>query len=102
MSAEDDLRVCHACRRWELPCVGACRCAADGKGEDIRVKAATHKCPLHLFDSRGLGDDVAKLIHAATFGLLQPCGGCEQRQEALNGLVPYRRSVPGEPTSGAD
>lgn len=37
--------------------------------------------------SRGLGDTVAKVTKF--FGI-EPCGGCKQRQEILNDLVPYK------------
>lgn len=37
--------------------------------------------------SRGLGDTIAKVTKF--FGI-KPCGGCSQRQEKLNELVPYR------------
>lgn len=39
--------------------------------------------------SRGLGDTVAKVT--AAIGIT-PCGGCKQRQAALNRLVPYGSS----------
>jgi len=39
--------------------------------------------------SRGLGDTVAKVIKAVTFGHVKPCGGCKKRQALLNRLVPY-------------
>jgi hypothetical protein len=35
---------------------------------------------------RGLGDAIAK---ATTAVGIKPCGGCKQRQEALNKLVPF-------------
>ena len=38
--------------------------------------------------SRGLGDTVAKIIHAVTG--IKPCGGCQKRRAALNRLMPYR------------
>ncbi len=36
--------------------------------------------------SRGLGDTIAKVTKAVG---ITPCGGCEERQAALNRLVPY-------------
>ena len=36
--------------------------------------------------SRGLGDTVAKVTRAVG---IKPCGGCKQRQKALNKLFPY-------------
>ncbi len=38
---------------------------------------------------RGLGDAVANAIETATFGLVKPCGGCKDRQEALNRWFPF-------------
>ena len=38
--------------------------------------------------SRGLGDTVAKIVHAVTG--IKPCGGCQKRRAALNRLMPYR------------
>lgn len=41
--------------------------------------------------SRGLGDTVAKVIHATGLDKLAPKGcGCKKRQAALNAAVPYR------------
>lgn len=39
---------------------------------------------------RGLGDAVAAGIKAVTFGMVKPCGGCQERQAALNKLVPFK------------
>ena len=36
---------------------------------------------------RGLGDTVARAIHKVTG--IEPCGGCKDRQEKLNRVVPY-------------
>ena len=41
--------------------------------------------------SRGLGDTVAKVIHAVSGGKIKPCGGCKRRQAKLNKLVPYKQ-----------
>jgi hypothetical protein len=38
--------------------------------------------------SRGLGDTIRKITTALH---IPHCGGCEQRQELLNKLVPYRK-----------
>lgn len=40
--------------------------------------------------STGFGDTVAKGINKATFGLIQPCGGCTDRKDALNYAFPYK------------
>lgn len=39
--------------------------------------------------SRGVGDVVAKVIKAATFGKVTPCNKCRQRQEKLNKIFPF-------------
>jgi len=39
--------------------------------------------------SRGLGDTIAKITKAVG---ITPCGGCKQRQPALNKLIPYKDS----------
>ena len=39
--------------------------------------------------SRGLGDTIAKATKAIG---ITPCGGCKQRQAALNKLIPYKDS----------
>lgn len=40
----------------------------------------------HPCKSRGLGDTVAKGL--AMVGI-KPCGGCKERQSALNRILPY-------------
>ncbi len=42
-------------------------------------------CP--AAQSRGLGDTIAKVT--AALGI-KPCGGCKERQEKLNKLLPYK------------
>jgi hypothetical protein len=49
------------------------------------VKGIRRHCGLEKA-ARGLGDWVAKLT--GFFGI-NPCGGCEKRQEKLNRLVPF-------------
>lgn len=39
--------------------------------------------------SRGLGDTLAWLIKAVTFGCVTPCTGCKTRASWLNRLFPY-------------
>ena len=39
------------------------------------------------YQSRGLGDTIAKVTSAIG---IKPCGGCNERREALNKLVPYK------------
>jgi hypothetical protein len=38
----------------------------------------------------GLGDIAAASIKFATFGLVKPCGGCKERQAALNSILPRK------------
>ena len=40
-------------------------------------------------EARGLGDVVASVIKTVTFGYVRPCGGCTDRQEYLNRMVPF-------------
>lgn len=42
-------------------------------------------------ESRGLGDTVAKLT--TKLGIT-PCGGCKDRQQKLNEIVPYKKPAP--------
>lgn len=63
---------------WECPVCGS------------KWPARSDRPPNRQCVSRGLGDTVAKAIHAVTGGLVKPCGGCKKRQEKLNNLLPYR------------
>jgi len=86
------------CRR-EVHC-GRCRDLEGGRAwrqgiaKRFTVESVDWPCP-RGYDwgyegrSRGLGDTVAKVIKAVTFGRVKPCGGCKKRQAALNRLVPY-------------
>ena len=49
--------------------------------------------PVAPTKSRGLGDTVAKAIHAVSGGRIKPCGGCKKRQAKLNKLVPYKQAA---------
>jgi hypothetical protein len=56
---------------------------------DVATKTATvvaiepHSTPKPV---RGLGDVIAAATSAVG---IKPCGGCKQRQEALNKLIPF-------------
>lgn len=50
-----------------------------------RQRAARARC---AGASRGLGDSVARVTSAVG---IPPCGGCKERQAALNRWVPYPR-----------
>jgi hypothetical protein len=41
--------------------------------------------------STGFGDTVAKGISVMTGGLVQPCGGCIDRKDFLNYVIPYNQ-----------
>lgn len=43
-------------------------------------------CGAEKMQNKGLGDVVADVIEAATFGLLKPCSACEKRKQWLNRL----------------
>lgn len=75
--------VCHACPRRS--CSPACVCTVNGK--PVGENAAAYECPESRFPARGLGDVVAKVM--AEMGVV-PCGGCKERQEWLNGVVPFK------------
>lgn len=77
--------ICHECVGYRAPFV----CPVDRV--PIHIHAGSGECPRLLFPSRGLGDDVAKAIHAVTLGLVKPCGGCGERQRKLNEALPYRK-----------
>jgi len=48
-----------------------------------------HGVPWGYYPIRGLGDLVAKIIHVGSFGKIEPCDGCKERQAKLNELVPF-------------
>jgi hypothetical protein len=92
------IRACHKCLLMTRPCGGACPCKVDGVDIAQHVEAGycghpegprfgTADWPKE-WPSRGLGDDVAKLINVVTLGIVKPCGGCKRRQAALNKLLP--------------
>lgn len=47
------------------------------------------KCPFYDGPARGLGDLVAKVTTAIG---IEPCGGCKERQAALNRALPISRN----------
>tara|TARA_B100000902_G_scaffold399141_1_gene468619 strand:- start:4046 stop:4219 length:174 start_codon:yes stop_codon:yes gene_type:complete len=40
---------------------------------------------------KGLGDTIARAINTVSGGKIKECGGCTQRKEFLNKVVPYKR-----------
>lgn len=84
------------CELRQFPCAGPCACTVDGR--DIRDHAEAAYCPHPdgprfgggkypvKWESRGLGDAVAKL--AAVAGIA-PCSKCQERRERLNRIVPF-------------
>jgi hypothetical protein len=56
----------------------------DGSAQVLSFDAAPPKM-------RGLGDVIAAGTKAIG---IQPCGGCKERQEALNKMVPFGNSEP--------
>ena len=58
--------------------------------------------PVAPTKSRGLGDTVAKAIHAVSRGKIKPCGGCKKRQAKLNKLVPYKQAAKPEDIEGIE
>ena len=57
---------------------------SDGSAQLLSFEAAPPKV-------RGLGDVIAAGTRAIG---IQPCGGCKERQEVLNKLVPFGNSEP--------
>lgn len=48
-----------------------------------------HESLVSVSKSRGLGDTIHKLTTALH---IPHCGGCEKRRQALNALVPYKKT----------
>jgi hypothetical protein len=46
---------------------------------------------------RGLGDVIARATSAIG---IKPCGGCKQRQETLNKLIPFNTNEPESTSDG--
>lgn len=63
-------------------------------GIPLGINAKNKESIIESMESRGLGDTLARVIKAITFGKVSPCGGCAKRQEALNRLVPYKKGEP--------
>ena len=40
---------------------------------------------------KGFGDTVSRVIKTVTRGKIKECGGCRNRKEALNNLIPYAK-----------
>jgi len=49
--------------------------------------------------ARGLGDVIARATSAIG---ITPCGGCKQRQEALNKLIPFNTNEPESKSDGGN
>lgn len=64
-----------------------CVCGVEYRSTIVRA-VKCYACGVIVNPSRGLGDT----IHKITTALHIPhCGGCEQRREALNKIVPYNK-----------
>ena len=50
-------------------------------------------------EMRGLGDVIARATSAIG---IKPCGGCKQRQEALNKLIPFNTNEPESTSDGTN
>ena len=62
-------------------------CIVSRQGDTVTVDVEHPAYPKRPAGDIGLGDTIARAIHAATG--IKPCGGCQRRREALNRLVPY-------------
>lgn len=85
-----NLHVCVlSCREWDhAEFQGICR----HNQKPIQDNAEADECPHSTgrkFESRGIGDSVAKAIQKATGK--KPCGGCAKRRDLLNKALPYKR-----------
>jgi hypothetical protein len=60
-------------------------CASSRTDQWIEVTKACFKN-----QSKGLGDTIAKVTTALG---IKPCGGCKERQRALNELFPYGQAT---------
>jgi hypothetical protein len=85
--AANPVAICHRCPH-RGPLVGrSIACTVNGR--DIIANAAAWDCPKGLYPARGLGDAVAKAIHAVTLGMVRPCRPCKERRDLLNRVVPF-------------
>lgn len=86
------IHICHRCEHRQETCRGKCACTIDGT--DITEHAEKYDCPKNKFPSRGLGDTVAKALHAvgidkAVKAIAGEDCGCPERQKRLNELIPF-------------
>jgi hypothetical protein len=88
------IQICHRCPDRQFPCAGACICKLDGK--DIVQHARELYCPKGRYQL-GIGDTVARVLHttgvAGAYRKLRGekgCKPCQQRQHALNVLLPNK------------
>jgi hypothetical protein len=90
MNIVHSLNVCvMSCREWDMR-GNQIICRANGK--TIQANAEADECPHptgRKFESRGVGDTVAKIIQTVT--KKAPCGGCAKRRAALNKILPYKK-----------
>lgn len=79
-------------RPAEIPLLLYRECTGTPEGEENRdtplPPPENYKPPRK---STGLGDTVAKGISTMTGGLIQPCGGCNERKDLLNYVLPYKQ-----------
>jgi len=73
----------HFCQPAELD-DGRYYCTACGWGLNKNVRTPFKR---ECTASRGLGDTIAKVTRAIG---INPCGGCDKRQEWLNKRFPYK------------
>ncbi len=101
MNTREARMICLKCPHVQPPpYAGTVACTVSGK--DIRHHADAAYCPAPDgarfgdgkyplgWESRGVGDTVAKFIHVVTLGLVKPCGACEEERTRLNEKMPYR------------
>lgn len=75
------------CMHWNLGDSGAeCRISLDVLGCSTCPSFAAKPIHKPVPKLRGAGDLIASITKAVG---IQPCGGCKQRQELLNQIVPF-------------
>ena len=76
------------CIHWVDCGVSHGGCCAIGAYDRPSYGVCLLVCQQYDGPARGAGDMLKNLIQTATVGLVEPCGGCKERQAALNRILP--------------
>lgn len=84
------------CQHWSDCGIESGGCCSISEYDRPSFGVCLHVCTAYDGPARGAGDLLAKAIKTATLGKVTPCGGCGNRQIALNRAVPSRaaRALP--------